>query len=73
MMPGDMIMQPLLRWETEDDEDDMVVALDKTWSETQGRVPRTWFALLKTGGFRVPGVVNRVIARQRGKLGEVRD
>lgn len=59
--------------DTEEDEDDLVVALDQTWTETQGRVPRTWFALLKTGGFRVPGVVNRVIARQRGKIGEVRD
>lgn len=49
-----------------------LTAEDKLWLETVGRMPATWFALLKGNGFKVPPIVSRVIKRQRGRIGEVR-
>lgn len=46
---------------------------DSLWLETQGRVPKTWYALLKSGGFKVPGVVQKAIKRQREKIKDARE
>lgn len=58
-----------------DDEEQGIVELtpeDRIWLDTIGRDPSTWFALLKSNGFKVPPVVSRVIKRQRGRIGETR-
>lgn len=54
-------------------EDDQLTAEDLTWVNTQGRNPTTWYAILKNGGFKVPGVVVKAMRRQREKLRDVRE
>lgn len=46
---------------------------DGLWMDTQGRNPQTWYALLKTGGFKIPNVVKRAIKRQRDKIKDARE
>ncbi|CAH2088827.1 unnamed protein product [Euphydryas editha] len=64
---GDDIMP-----EEEDDEGDAGVH-DTIWVTTQGREAQTWYALLKNGGFKIPGVVSKVIRRQRDKIRNPRE
>ncbi|CAH2088673.1 unnamed protein product [Euphydryas editha] len=58
--------------EGEGDEGDSGVD-DAIWITTQGREAQTWYALLKNGGFKVPGVVSKVIRRQRDKIRNPRE
>lgn len=56
----------------ENEDNDRDLQDNTIWTETQGRSPQAWFALLKTRGFRVPKVVADSISRQRAKILDAR-
>lgn len=58
---------------SEEEKDDQLTAEDLTWVNTQGRNPTTWYAILKNGAFKVPGVVVKAMRRQREKLRNFRE